>query len=190
MSTEPNTADDPRVGDVDAIDGPSPEVVVGHFFEAFARHDLDAICNLFTDDIIEDPGFGDPIEGIDNERAYLRDLWEAFPDASIEMKHLMSAGRVVAVQYTRRGSFTGKEWQGLLPSGRSVVSYAGSFFEVEDDRISRITVYTDSGRILRGLGVLPEEGSTGERLAIAMYRARVRTRRGARALRPRRKVKR
>ena len=187
MSTEPNTADDPRVGDVDAIDGPSPEVVVGHFFEAFARHDLDAICNLFTDDIIEDPGFGDPIEGIDNERAYLRDLWAALPDASIEVKNVMSVGRMVAVQYTRRGSFTGKEWQGLLPSGRSVVSDAGSFFEVEADRISRITVYTDSGRILRGLGVLPEEGSTGERLAIAMYRARMRIRRGARALRPRRK---
>jgi hypothetical protein len=45
-----------------------------------------------------------------------------------------------------------------------------------------MTVYTDTGQFFRDIGVLPAEGSLAERLALAMFRARVRARRYQRSL--------
>jgi steroid delta-isomerase-like uncharacterized protein len=184
MSTEPNSAHDLAAGEARGIDGRSPEAVVTAFFDAFGRHDVEAIIALLSDDIVEDlPGVG-PLEGIESERAFLTGLFAAFPDMVVEVTRVMAASRIVAVEWVRRGSFTGQPFQGLPASGKAFVSRAAGFFEVDDGRISRITVHTDTGQFFRDLGVLPPEGSVGERLALAMFRARVRARRITRSLIP------
>jgi SnoaL-like domain len=66
--------------DVRAANGRPAEEVVADFFDAFGRHDVEAITALLCDDVIEDlPGVG-AVEGINNEREFLIGLFAAFPD--------------------------------------------------------------------------------------------------------------
>jgi steroid delta-isomerase-like uncharacterized protein len=160
-----------------ATSGRPAEEVVADFFDAFGRHDVEAITALLCDDVIEDlPGVG-AVEGINDEREFLIGLFAAFPDLRVEVTRLMAVGNVVAVAWTRRGSFTGQPFQGLPASGKTFVSRAAAFVEVRDGRIWRMMVYTDTGQFFRDIGVLPAEGSLAERLALTMFRARVRARR-------------
>ena len=69
-------------------------------------------------------------------------------------------------------------------NGRPYDIRGAAFIEVHGDRVSRVTVYSDSAALARDLGILPAEGSGAERLALAMFKARVRARRALGALRP------
>jgi hypothetical protein len=70
----------------------------------------------------------------------------------------------------------------LPASGERFDSPTAGFFEIENGLIKRITVYADLNKFARDLGVVPPEGSTAERLALSMFRARVRMKRLGRAL--------
>jgi steroid delta-isomerase-like uncharacterized protein len=165
-----------------AAGGRRPEQIVAKFFDAFGRHDVDAVGRLLTDDIVEQlPGMP-PIEGIDSECAFLEGLFSAFPDLQVEVTRLMAVDQVVAVAWTRRGTFARGEFQGLPANGRRIESPAAGFFELEDGLIKRITVYADMNKFGRDLGLVPPEGSVAERVALGMFRTRVRMKRLARAL--------
>lgn len=161
----------------------TPEQVVAAFFEAFGRHDVDAIRRLLTDDIVEEvPGMS-PIEGIENECAFITGLFATFPDLQADVTRLMGVGELVAAAWTRRGTFAGEDFQGLPANGAKIDSPAAGFFEIEGSLIKRITVYADMNKFGRDLGLVPAEGSMAERLALAMFRGRVRLRRAASTLR-------
>jgi steroid delta-isomerase-like uncharacterized protein len=156
------------------------------FFYAFGRHDVDAIIRLCTDDVVEElPGVG-PVEGIDNERAFLEELFGAFPDLSVEVTRVTATPDAVVVEWIRRGTFSGGPFMGLPASDKAFESRAAGVFEFDEDRISRMTVYSDTGQFFRDIGVLPAEGSVAARVALALFRIRVRVGRISRALTPRR----
>jgi steroid delta-isomerase-like uncharacterized protein len=157
--------------------GLTPEQVVSHFLDAFGRHDVEAIGRLCADDIVELLPGTPPLEGIDNELAFISGLLAAFPDMEIEVTRLMAIDQVVAAAWTRRGSFTGADFQGLPANGARVDSPAAGFFEIENGLIKRLTVYADMNKFGRDLGLVPPEGSSAERLALGMFRARVRIKR-------------
>lgn len=170
-----------------STDNRSPEVVVADFFEAMAHRDVEALMQMVSDDIVEDlPGVG-VVTGVVEERAFLTALFASFPDLTTEVTRVTAAGRVVAVEWRRRATFTGRPWQGLPASGKSFESSGAAFVEVDGGLVTRVTVYTDSAQVGRGIGVLPPEGSAGERVAVAMFSMRVRAGRVVRALAPWRK---
>jgi limonene-1,2-epoxide hydrolase len=61
----------PDPGGTAAAGERAPEQVVAAFFDAFGRHDVEAIRRLLTDDIVEELSGTSPIEGIENECAFL-----------------------------------------------------------------------------------------------------------------------
>ena len=162
----------------------SPEVVVADFFKAFARRDVEALMQMVSDDVVENLAGVGVITGIEEERAFLTGLFASFQDMKTEVMRVTAAGRVVAVEWRRRGTFTGSPWQGLPASGNSFDARGAAFFEVDDGYVTRVTVYSDSAQFARDLGVLPPVGSAAERLATAIYRIRVRARRWLRAVAP------
>ena len=168
---------EPRSGNPTAARGRTPEQVVAHFLDAFGRHDLEAIGRLCADDIVELLPGTPPLEGIDNELAFISGLLAAFPDMEIDVTRLMAIDHVVAAAWTRRGTFTGANFQGLPANGARVESPAAGFFEIEDGLIKKLTVYADMNKFGRDLGLVPPEGSPAERLALGMFRARVRIKR-------------
>jgi len=155
----------------------TPEQVVAHFLDALGRHDLDAFRLVCADDIVELLPGAPPMEGIDNELAFARGLLAAFPDLEIEVTRLMAVGQVVAAEWTRRGTFTGADFQGLPANGARFDSPAAGFFEIENGLVKRLTVYSDMNKMGRDLGVVPPEGSVAERLALSAFRTRVRIKR-------------
>jgi hypothetical protein len=89
----------------------------------------------------------------------------------------MAVDRVVAAEWVRRGTFTGADFQGLPANGARFDSPAAGFFEIESGLVKRLTVYADLNKFARDLGVVPPEGSPAERLALGMFRTRVRIKR-------------
>jgi hypothetical protein len=61
-------------GEDSDFQGRHPLAIVDKFFAAFGRHDVDAIIRLCTDDVVEDLTGVGPVEGTDNERAFLGEL--------------------------------------------------------------------------------------------------------------------
>jgi steroid delta-isomerase-like uncharacterized protein len=177
---ELDTVPDP--GGTAAAGERAPEQVVAAFFDAFGRHDVETIRRLLTDDIVEELSGTSPIAGIENECAFLTGLFAAFPDMQVDVTRLMAVGELVAVEWTRQGTFAG-DFQGLPANGAQIDSPAAGFFEIEGSLIKRITVYADMNKFGRDLGLVPAEGSMAERLALAMFRVRVRVQRAASTLR-------
>ena len=130
-----------------------------------------------ADDIVEVLAGTAPLEGIDNEVAFARDLIAAFPDLEVEVTRLMAIDQVVAAEWTRRGTFSGADFQGLPANGARFDSPAAGFFDIENGLIKRLTVYADLNKFARDLGVVPPEGSRAERLAMSIFRTRVRFKR-------------
>jgi len=183
MSTAQTPAAEEHRGDRAAA-SPAAESVARDFFDAFNRKDVERVMRLVSDDIVEDlPGIG-IVEGTEQERAMLNALFSSFPDMATEVTRVTVAGNVVALEWSRRGTFSGAPWQGLPANGRPYNIRGAAFLEVNGDRVSRVTVYSDSAALARDLGILPAEGSGAERLALAMFKARVRARRALGALRP------
>ena len=177
MDEQNRLVTEPGSGNATAARGRTPEQVVAHFLDAFGRHDVEAIRRLCADDIVELLPGTPPLEGIDNELAFISGLLAAFPDMEIEVTRLMAIDQVVAAAWTRRGTFTGADFQGLPANGARVESPAAGFFEIENGLIKRLTVYADMNKFGRDLGLVPPEGSPAERLALGMFRARVRIKR-------------
>jgi steroid delta-isomerase-like uncharacterized protein len=177
MDEQNRLAAEPSSGNATAARGWTPEQVVANFLEAIGRHDVEAIGRVCANDIVELLPGTPPLEGIDNELAFARGLFAAFPDLEIEVTRLMAIDQVVAAAWTRRGTFTGADFQGLPANGARMVSPAAGFFEIENGLIKRLTVYADMNKLGRDLGVVPPEGSTAERLALGMFRTRVRLKR-------------
>lgn len=165
---------EPRLGNTAGARGRTPEQVVANFLDAFGRHDLEAMSRVCADDIVELQPGTPPMEGIDNQLAFGRGLFAAFPDMEIEVTRLMAVDLVVAAAWTRRGTFTGADFQGLPANGARVESPVAGFFEIENGLIKRITAYADMNKFGRDLGLVPPEGSLAERLALGMFRTRVR----------------
>ena len=146
------------------MDERTPEQVVADFLGALGRHDVEGIGRACADDIVEVLSGTAPLKGIDNELAFARDLLAAFPDLEIEVTRLMAIDQVVAAEWTRRGTFTGTDFQGLPANRARFDSPAAGFFEIENGLIKRLTVYTDMNKFGRDLGVVPPERVAGRAL--------------------------
>src|SRR3979411_1265375 len=109
---------EPRSGNPTAARGRTPEQVVAHFLDAFGHSDVEAIGRLGVADIAEVFAGTPTWEGIDNELAFISGLLAAFPDMEIDVTRLMAIDPVVAAAWTRRGTFTGADFQGL-PANRA-----------------------------------------------------------------------
>jgi steroid delta-isomerase-like uncharacterized protein len=182
MDEQNERAVETETRNVTAAPGSTPAQVVTNFLEALGHHDLAAFRRVCADDIVELLPGAPPMEGIDDELAFAEGLIAAFPDMEIEVTRVMAVDQVVAAEWIRRGTFTGKDFQGLPSNGARFESPAAGIFEIENGLVKQLTVYTDMNKLGRDLGVVPPEGSMAERLALGMFRTRVRIKRLANTL--------
>jgi hypothetical protein len=81
----------------------TPEAVVKKWFEATARHDVDAIAALYDADAIEtSPAFCTPRQGSMGARKTYGDLFRDAPGIEDEVTNLVVDGNHVAVQFIAR----------------------------------------------------------------------------------------
>ena len=151
-----------------AIDEEATERVVDAYFDAIARHDLDAAVALWR------PGGRENVRGQvdttapDGVREFLGGLFGPFPDLVFEIVEKTVQDDRAAYRWQATGTFTGTPFQGVEPTGARLEIEGCDVLVVRDGEIVENNAYADGMTVARQLGLMPPEGSRQE---LAMKRA-------------------
>lgn len=123
------------------------------YFSAWNQRNADAILASLTDDgSYEDPGTGGPISGAEL-KAYVEQLWAAFPDLQFEERSLGSIGPDrAAAEWVMLGTNTGS-FRGLPPTQKSVRAEGSDFFTLRDGKVATVKGYFNAGDVPTQLGL-------------------------------------
>jgi steroid delta-isomerase-like uncharacterized protein len=120
--------------------------------------------------------------------AWFRGLFDAVPDLHMEVEDVAVAGEPgrerVTVRWHLTGIFSGAPYVGIEPTGRPIDLRGMDLIDVEDGRIAGNNIYYDQLTFARQVGMLPPEGSLGDRLVTGTFnlvtkgRAKIRERSG------------
>ncbi len=122
--------------------------------EVFGKHNLDAIDELISEDIVEHiplPGQGPGPEGV---KQAIGQLFEAFPDLAFEILEEMEEGDLSTVVTRMTGTNEG-EFMGMPATGRRVSVLGADVARVRDGRFSEHWGFFDQGAMMEQLGVMP-----------------------------------
>jgi steroid delta-isomerase-like uncharacterized protein len=155
------------------------------YVQALSAHDLDAAVALWA------PGSIDRLIGQrdlvapDGIREYFTELFEAFPDFTLEVIDTTTYRDRCAVRWRGRATFAGPgRFQGLEHNGARLEIEGCDVFTTADGLITHNTAYIDTGAIARQLGVLPPTGSQAEARLARVANAGTRVRRATSGTEP------
>ena len=121
--------------------------------------------------------------------AWFRGFFDAVPDLHMEVEDVAVAGEPgrerVTVRWHVTGTFSGAPYLGIEPTGRPIDLRGMDLISIEDGRVAGNNIYYDQLAFARQIGMLPAEGSLGDRLMTGAFnlvtkgRAMVRARSGA-----------
>ena len=141
------------------------------YFKAITDRDLDAMIAHLDENVIEDITPVGILRGTSEVREFFSDLFAAFPDFEFTVEQANSTVQVSVIQWRATGTFRGAPFQGIEPTGRRIEVRGCDCIEVEDGKITRNTAYYDGAAFARGLGLLPQTGSGGEKAMLAAFNA-------------------
>lgn len=138
--------------------------------ERLNAHDVEGVLELCTDDVTLIWPI-DVFEGKAEMRGALEQLFRAFPDFKRENDTVFATGDHAALEFRASGTFEGGPFGGYEPTGRGGSLHGAELVTVRDGALARIRVYYDQMEFAREVGLLPEEGSPGERAMAGMINA-------------------
>jgi steroid delta-isomerase-like uncharacterized protein len=119
-------------------------------FDAWNRHDADAIVGLFA----EGGTHSSPRAGKELTGEAIANFAKAYPDASFEIISIGdTGGGLVASQWVLHGTHSGAYFDSSPPTGRTLTLPGASFTQVEGDKIRYERVYTDRQTVAEQLGL-------------------------------------
>lgn len=117
------------------------------------------------------------------------EFFDAVPDLHMAVEDVAVAGEPgrerVTVRWHVTGTFSGAPYLGIEPTGRPIELHGMDLIDVEDGRIAANNIYYDQLAFARQIGMLPPEGSPGDRLMTGTFnlvtkgRAKIRERSGS-----------
>ncbi|MEL7132134.1 MAG: ketosteroid isomerase-related protein [Pseudomonadota bacterium] len=116
--------------------------VVARYFEAFNAGDVDTMLACLTDDIAHHVNEGEVRMGKDLFAAFCAHMTRCYAETLTDMVIMVSAdGTRAAAEYTVNGTYLQTD-DGLPDAtGQSYCLPAGSFFDLRDCKIARVTTY-------------------------------------------------
>ena len=138
------------------------------------RQDIEATVATFTDDCYYSvPGLGIELRGKDEIRRWYRESFTAVPDLhNTEERYYESDGNVF-FEANLEGTHLGP-WVGWAPTGRKFkVPLLVRIPIAADGLMEAEIVYFDNAGLFMQLGILPEQGSTQERVMQTIHRLRM-----------------
>ena len=127
--------------------------LVRRWFEAYSRHDVDAVAGMVAPDFINNSSTN---QGRDGVRAELDYWYSAFPDASVAIEDLIEEGDRVVARLTATGTHKG-ELMGAPPSGKQITAQEIDIFRIENGQIAEVWAAPDVFGMLTQLGLLAAE---------------------------------
>lgn len=147
--------------------------VVHRVFDCLNRRDLRAAEPYWAEDIEEE--FPSAVlQGTDEVFEWFTAILDAFPDFHIEATHTATEGELVFVAWRATGTFTGKRWLGIEPTGTAVVLEGVDRFTIRDGKVVHNRVLYDQLSFARQIGMLPPDASVADRAMRAGFNARTR----------------
>lgn len=126
----------------DTMTASATETLIRSYYEAFNRGDSDAMLALMTDDVVHDVNQGARRSGKDRFRAFNARMAHCYQERLENIAVMVSAdGRRAAAEFNVHGVYKNTD-EGLpAAKGQTYVLPAGTFFEIRDGRIARVTTY-------------------------------------------------
>ncbi len=137
--------------------------IAKRYFDALAARDLDAATACWTPGSVDRMVGAQDLVAPDGIRAYFSELFEAFPDFTMEIVELTTSRTRTAVRWRATGTFAGPgTFQGFAANHAQLELEGCDVVTVHDDLIVHNDAFVDSGAIARQLGLLPPAGSPAE----------------------------
>jgi steroid delta-isomerase-like uncharacterized protein len=150
---------------------------VRSYFEAQAARDPDAMAEHWREDGVEDLVPVGLLRGRDEVREFMASLFAAMPDARTTVGRVIPGEQRCAVEWRMEGTFTGAPFMDIEPTGHHVEVRGFDLFELEDGQIVSNTAYYDATTFARQIGMLPADGSGGDRAMKRAFNAATKVRR-------------
>lgn len=151
---------------------PSAEDVVTRYFAALAARDLDAMAACWAPDGFEHIAGQADVVGPEGVRGYFGELFGSFPDFAFRVRRTVAQGDHVTVLWSATATHAGPgSYQGIAPTGKSIELEGIDLLEVRDGLIVRNDAFADGVGLSRQLGLMPAEGSPGERRLLGAFNA-------------------
>ena len=142
------------------------------YVEALGSGELEKACAMW------EPGTIDHLVGIaslrapDEIRAFFGEMLAAVPDLGHEILSVAAQDDRALVHWRMFGTFDGRgKMMGLAPNGRRFEVLGSDLFTVRDGKIVSNVAITNGLEFARQLGLVPPQGSRGERAAYALANA-------------------
>jgi len=118
------------------------EALIRRYYAAFNALDFEGFLGLLSDDVAHDINQGGRETGIPAFRAFLARMDRCYAEQIVDIAVMTNAdGSRAAAEFTVLGSYKASD-EGLPPArGQTYRLPAGAFFEIRDDRITRISNY-------------------------------------------------
>jgi steroid delta-isomerase-like uncharacterized protein len=155
----------------------SPVEVARHIFEdVLNQRDADALRLFWADDLVEELPTG-TYRGPDEMARYFAETFAALPDLHIVPERIVGEDETVLVKWRLTGTFSGRPWQGIEPTGDRIELLGIDCFTFRDGKIARNEVAFDQMSFARQIGMLPAQDSVGERTMKSAFNARTKLKR-------------
>ncbi|HMS61926.1 MAG TPA: ester cyclase [Solirubrobacteraceae bacterium] len=149
----------------------TPDELVDALQEAWQARRRGAFRDMLAVDVHwQDPFCAEPLYGPEAIGDHAATLWEAFPDARVEVSgERLGDGRFIAAPVRISGTHAG-ELPNLPPTGRPVSVHAIVYCELDPprQRLWRVRVFLDGYDAAIQMGVLPKRGSLAERALLVV----------------------
>src|SRR5690606_38221525 len=110
------------------------------YYQRFNEGDYAGMLDLLSDDVLHEPSQGEPRQGKDKFRDFLKHMEDCYKErAANPVVFYSTDGRRAAAEFMLDGQYL--KTDGDLPpaSGQRYRLRVGAFFEIEDDRIRRVS---------------------------------------------------
>lgn len=141
----------------------SADEIADDFARAVDQHDVEKVLSLCSPDVELMWLPVGTFHGVDEVRQQLQELYTAFPDFSRPTDRRHVAGDSVVLEYHATGTFEGGPFAGLEPTGKRGRVLVCEVIEVSNGKVVRAASYWDGMQMARELGIMPAEGSVGDR---------------------------
>jgi steroid delta-isomerase-like uncharacterized protein len=152
----------------------TPEQVARSIFDAVAARDPAAIAAHGAPEVFDDFVAIGTLQGPAAVRAFFEEVFAAFPDFAMTVKRVVADDTSAVVQWEATGTFSGSPFQGVAATGKRVHLKGVDVMEISDGLLRRNTIYYDGATFARQVGLLPGQGSTGDRLLLGAFNLKTR----------------
>ena len=158
---------------------------VERWLAAWNSRQPEQVTALCSEDVLwDDPLTERPERGRLAVAEYLRGVWKAFPDLEFswpEGPYASFRGVKLALHWHVEGTMLGVlDPPGFAPTGKRIALDGVDLLEIQDGLVSAYSGFFDARGVAQQIGALPEPGSRGERIAVAVQRITARRGRGRR----------